>query len=402
MKINWNQKYNTIAVYAFLVIAAAFLFIMGIGRFDLVWDKVKAFIGMLSPFIVGMIIAYLMNFLLQFFENSLFPKLGLSNRLKKRGLRNLAMAISYLLIILATIAFINNILPSSINSITKLVNNTPAYARQTTEWLTKTIDGLELNEEFDQRLKGVTQSFLNNLQQFLAGLIPKMGNFLRGLMSGVTNLVLGFIISIYVLVDKEKFRAQSKMMAYSLLPTKVANTIISLFARINHLMKRYLAGQVLEATIVGIAFLVVLMIMKVEYAGLMAFILGFTNMIPWIGPWIGSIPAGIIILFQSPIKTVWFAIAVLVIQQIDGNILAPRIHGDSMGVSAFWILFALLIGGAMFGVPGMLIGVPFFVLIYSIVREFVQDQLSKKNLPVDSEDYKAYGIQHDAEDSKES
>lgn len=386
MKLDWNKKYTTIAVYAFLVIIASAACAVLFSRFGLVINVINKVLGILSPFIIGGAIAYLLNFILRFFELKVLS-LSVFGKLSKKRKKGISILLTYLTIIIIIFAVMNYIVPQTIKSISHLIDNTPRYVRELSVWVDSSLSKLNLNEDTSRYINEKANELLRSFNDVLGVLVPQFGKLLRTTMSKVTGFILGFIISIYILIEKEKFAAQSKMILYSWMSVENANYTINLASRMNNLMKKFLLGQGLDTLIVALVFFVVLLIMKVQYAGLLAFLLGVTNMIPWIGPWLGAIPTSIIILFQSPIKVVWFVIAALIIQQLDGNFLAPRIHGESLGVSGFWIIFAIIIGGNLFGFLGMLIGIPVFVLIYSLIREFTEKRLARRNLPTSSAYY---------------
>ena len=400
MKLDWNKKYTTIAVYAFLVIIASAACAVLFTRFNLVINIINKVLGILSPFIIGGAIAYLLNFLLRFFELKVFG-LNIFGKLSKKRKKSISILLTYLTIIIIIFAIMNYIVPQTIKSISHLIDNTPKYVRELSVWIDSSLSKLNLNEETSNYINEKANELLGYLNQLFGILVPQFGKIIRTTMSKVTGFVLGFIISIYILIEKEKFAAQSKMLLYSWMSVDKANYTINLATRMHHLMKKFLLGQGLDTIIVALVFFVVLLIMKVQYAGLLAFLLGVTNMIPWIGPWLGAIPASIIILFQSPIKVIWFVIAALVIQQLDGNFLAPRIHGESLGVSGFWIIFAIIVGGNLFGFLGMLIGIPVFVLIYSLIKEFTEKRLARRKLPTSSAYYDGNTIE-DSQAEKEN
>ena len=205
--------------------------------------------------------------------------------------------------------------------------------------------------------------------------------------AGLWNVVLGIIISIYILIDKEKFCALAKKISYAILPQRAADKTIEITHRSSDTFGKFLSGKILDSLIIGILTFVVLTIFKMPYTLLVSVIVGITNIIPFFGPFIGAIPSVIIILFVSPVKALWFLLIILVIQQIDGNIIGPKILGDSIGISAFWILFSILVAGKFLGLVGMVIGVPLFAVIYSIIKEVVESQLDKKGMKTKTEDY---------------
>ena len=217
--------------------------------------------------------------------------------------------------------------------------------------------------------------------------IPIIGNFLRTTASSLWNIVIGIIISLYILIEKEKFIAISRKITTALLPEKAAIKTLEIAHRSNMIFGKFLSGKILDSFIIGILTFIILSIFNMPYTLLVSVIVGITNIIPFFGPFIGAIPSFIIIVFVSPVKALWFLVIILVIQQIDGNIIGPKILGDSVGLSAFWILFSIMIAGEYFGVVGMIVGVPIFAVIYSLVKEFIEAKLKKKGLNVDTKDY---------------
>ena len=206
-------------------------------------------------------------------------------------------------------------------------------------------------------------------------------------LSRIWNIVIGIIVSIYLLIDKEKLCALSKKITYGLFNKKHADKIVELVERSNYTFGRFLIGKIIDSLIIGVLTFVILTIFKMPYTILVSVIVGITNIIPFFGPFIGAIPSFIIILFVSPVQAVWFLLIIFVIQQLDGNIIGPKILGDSIGISAFWILFSILVAGKMLGILGMIIGVPLFAIIYSIIKEYIEDKLNKKGLKVETKDY---------------
>ena len=278
-------------------------------------------------------------------------------------------------------------MPQLIDSIVGLVNDIPLYIADTTKFINGLIDNLNLGEQY----QGVINENFNNLIDYIikvaTNLLPMLGGFLTTLLSSIWNIVLGLIISIYLLIEKERFFALSKKITYAILPKRAAVKTIELTHRSNDTFGKFLSGKILDSFIIGILTFVVLTIFNMPYTLLISVIVGITNIIPFFGPFIGAIPSVIIILFVSPIKAFWFLVIILIIQQIDGNIIGPKILGDSIGISAFWILFSILVAGKFLGLVGMVIGVPLFAIVYSIIKEIIEDKLEKKGLKTETEDY---------------
>ena len=385
MKINWNSRYNTIAAYGFIVLALSIIFYLIVSEIRLFKIQVGNYINIFQPIIIGFIMAYLFNFILEFYEKVLLNKL--IKAAKKKTKRVIGIVLTYLTVLFLLYMFLYFILPQLLSSIMGLVNEIPSYFIAITTKLNELTMELYIPDEYYNILVSKWNEFVEYILNFATDLVPKIGNLTKSIVSSIWNIVLGVIVSIYLLIDKERFKALSKKLIYSIFSKKNANKIIELAKRGDHIFGRFLSGKILDSLIIGILTFVVLKVVKMPYVTLVSFIVGITNIIPFFGPFIGAIPSFFIILFVSPIKAIWFLIIILIIQQIDGNIIGPKILGDSLGISAFWILFSLLVAGKIFGFIGMVIGVPLFVFIYSIIKDIVEYRLDKKGLPKETEKY---------------
>ena len=216
---------------------------------------------------------------------------------------------------------------------------------------------------------------------------PLIADVIMKLLSSIWNIVLGLIVSVYLLLDKEKFYAISKKIVCAMFSKKTADRIFELTYRSNNTFGRFLSGKIIDSAIIGVISFILFTIAKMPYVVLISVIVGITNIIPFFGPFIGAVPCFVLILFESPMKALIFLALIFFIQQLDGNVIGPKILGDSIGISAFWILFSILVAGEIFGFMGMIIGVPLFAVIYSIIKENIEYRLKEKNLPTDTEDY---------------
>ncbi|MGL5869875.1 AI-2E family transporter [Clostridium chrysemydis] len=388
MKIDWNKKYNTISVYTFLVVSAIILFYNFITGIDSVKIKLNGFISIMMPFIIGFTIAYLLDFILRFYEIKVFSYKPFKSFLKKFNCkRGLGLVFTYLTALACVFLFIQFVLPQLVDSIFGLVNDVPAYVESATKFINETINGLNL----DPYYMTMISEKINDLVEFLikasANLIPMIGNLITGLLSSVWNVVLGLIVSIYLLIEKEKFFALGKKMTYAIFSESIAKRILELTDRSNNTFGKFLSGKILDSFIIWVITFVILTIVKMPYAVLISVIIGITNIIPFFGPFIGAVPAVIIVLFVSPQKALLLVVIIFIIQQLDGNIIGPKILGDSIGISAFWILFSILVTGKLLGLVGMIIGVPLFAVIYSVIKEIVEEKLKKKGLDPDTKSY---------------
>ncbi|MDU7968200.1 MAG: AI-2E family transporter, partial [Paeniclostridium sordellii] len=284
--------------------------------------------------------------------------------------------------------FIQFVLPQLAESIMGLVNDIPTYVTNLSDLIATHTKDLNVDQEYLNLAVNKLTDFINYIIGLAAGLIPVLGEALRIVASSVWNILLGLIVSIYLLIDKENFCALSRKMVWALFNEKHAKRILELVERSNDTFGKFLSGKIIDSAIIGVLTFIVLTIFKMPYVLLISVIIGITNIIPFFGPFFGAIPATIIILFVSPVKALWFILIIIVIQQLDGNIIGPKILGDSIGISAFWILFSLLVAGKFLGLVGMIIGVPLFAIIYSVIKEVIEDKLDKKSLPINTNDYK--------------
>ena len=386
MKIDWNKKHTTIAVYAFIVIASSIIFYLIMSSLDGFTRILKNYIAIIYPFIYGFVLAYLVNYPLKFFTKQLSKIKGLQ-KVKKSIIHVLALILAYIFSALLVYLFIGFVLPQLIFSVTGLVKNIPNYIRSTSDYLDSFMNGILIPEEIMSFVTTIWDDIAVSINELSAGLIPFLLSFVSNIAQSFINIFLGIIISIYMLSEKERFLSLAKKLNYGVFSQSVANWVMKLSRRSHNIFNNFLGGKILDSAIVGVIAFIVLSIMKMPYALLVSFIVGITNIIPFFGPFIGAIPSFLIIFFESPTKALWFLVFILILQQVDGNIIGPKILGDSLGISSFWILFSVIVSGKILGFIGMVIGVPLFVFIYSIVKDIVEERLKSKGLPVDTEEY---------------
>lgn len=387
MKINWNNKYATIAMYAFLVICGSILLYLGISHIASIKASINDFIRTLQPFIIGGALSYLLNFILKFYEDKILSH-NFFKKLKKSGRRGVGLLLTYITASIITYLFIQFVLPQLVESIIGLVNSIPEYLNELTRVANNIFDNLNLQQEYINLITDKFGEAVTYIITIISNLVPVIGNFIVGATSSILNIIIGIIVSIYILIDKEKFMALGKKIVYALCSEEKAKFILRLATQSNMTFSRFIGGKILDSFIIGVLTFFTLTIFKMPYVLLISVIIGVTNIIPFFGPFIGGIPAAIIILFVSPIQALWFVIIIIVIQQIDGNIIGPKILGDSIGISAFWILFSLLVAAKFMGFVGMIIGVPLFAIFYSIIKEIIEEKLAQKGLPIETEKYK--------------
>lgn len=397
MKFRWDNRYLHWGVTAFLVIAASMLFYYGIFHMKTLITGIKTFLGIMAPIIYGIAIAFLLSPVLNFLEKKvIFPllaKRGINLEKKGRRVVRWSCVIVSLCFLLAVIyALIMMILPQLIRSIMNLIYSFPHYVTVVQNWLESFMEkGWDLNPD---AVNTVEQYSLQAQEYLTTTILPQMQSMLKNISAGVfdiliflKNFLIGAIVSLYLLADKEGFVAKGKMVAYALLPTKQANFIIHAMRFTSQTFIGFISGKILDSAIIGVLCYIGTTLMDMPYAILVSVIVGVTNVIPFFGPYLGAIPCIFLILLVDPLKSLYFAIFILALQQFDGNILGPKILGDSTGLSSFMVIVAILIGGGVFGIPGMIIGVPVFAVIYAAFQKLIRLSLIHQKVPAEEEAY---------------
>ena len=367
----------------FGAISLSILFFFLIYRFQGFGDAISKLTGILMPFIYGAVIAYLLkpvcNCVEDFLRRLLPEKMGTAANM-------LAVTISLLFGILVVYALIMMIVPQLITSVTTLYYTARNNLNDFVDWAS--------HQEIiasNQKLLDFIETSYDNLQDTLDNivrtkLIPSMQSLLSGaalgVMSFVTflkNIIIGVIVSVYLLASRKKFGQQGKMILYSLIKPRWADIILEEILYADKMFGGFINGKILDSAIIGVLCYIACLIFKFPSALLVSVIIGVTNVIPFFGPFIGAIPATLLILIQNPIKALWFVLFVLVLQQVDGNIIGPKILGNTTGLSSFWVLFAILLFGGLWGFVGMIIGVPLFAVIYDVIKKLVFHGLNRND-----------------------
>ena len=384
MNINWNKEYTTKSIYSALVVFVCIIFSKIVFNLDDFTSYISKIFAVFVPFIIGASIAYLLNFILVFYENNL-KKTSLP--LKRKGYRSISIILSYLTAFITIYGFIYFILPQVSSSISGLMNDIPLYVENASKFLSETMTKLNINSDVYAFALDKWNDIIEYIVNIGTSLIPVIGELVKTTASSAWNTILGLIISVYLLIDKDVLKALSKKIMFGLLSKDKSERMLELGRRTNNIFGKFIVGKIIDSAIIGVLTFIVLTIFEMPYTMLISFIIGVTNIIPFFGPFFGAIPSAIIIMFVSPVKALWFILIIVIIQQLDGNLIGPKILGDSLGISAFWILFSLLVAGKWFGVMGMILGAPTFAVIYSIVKESIESKLETKGLPIETEKY---------------
>ena len=398
-RFNWDKRYLYWGVTAFCVIAAALLFYFAVGNITVFGGAISRLVSILAPFIWGLVICYLLSPLMRSVEGRLF--LPLARKLYRKNKKNdghrfariLTVIFCEIVLILVLVALVYLIIPQMLSSVQTLISNSGAYIDNLSKWA----DGLFANYPvLDDYLGGFLDNCNTNLGNWIeTTLLPRVGSVVTSVTSGVYgvaksiyNLIIGIIVSIYLLSDKEGFVAAVKRMTYSVFSVETADRLRNGLNFVDRTFMGFLNGKLLDSLIIGIICYIVCSILQMPYTLLVSVIVGVTNIIPFFGPLIGAVPSALIILMVDPTKCLIFVIFVIILQQIDGNIIGPRILGNSTGITGFWVMFSIILGGGLFGFWGLLLGVPVFVVIYSLVTNLIVKKLKRNDLPWELEDYK--------------
>ena len=355
--------------------------------------------GILAPITYGAVLAYLTalvyNGAREFCERTLRPSTKSEKKLKRAG-KVYGTITSLLLVCVVIFGLLRLLLPQIWESISGLNAALPTYIENLYMWIRKL---LEDNPEFESMVLSNLTYVLTEFQDWGRGFFTRMdaewvGTFISSLSSGVMtavtqvmNALIGLIVMVYLLNIKELLAGQGKKIIYSLFPVKIANDIVSEIRFVHKVFGGFIIGKLVDSLIIGILCFLCLSFMDMPYYLLISVIVGVTNVIPFFGPFIGAIPSAFLVLLVSPMKCLYFLIFILLLQQFDGNILGPKILGDSTGLPSFWVLFSILLFGGLFGFVGMIIGVPTCAVIFDLISKAVRKSLKAKNLSEETEDY---------------
>lgn len=395
-KANWNIKpYLAIGLIAFLVFALSILVFFLIFRYHGLAENWGKLMDILQPIILGVAFAYLINPIVRWEEKHLlnwFGKYFKKPEKAKKTARALGVlgAIIFVLILIAIL--LNMVVPELLRSIERAIVQVPG---QVDDFIIFMEGYISTDSEVARFLELALNKGVEYFETWVqTEWLPQARNVIGSLTSGVIsvlklllNMIIGVIVSVYVLMSKETFIGQGKKLIYTVLPVEKGNAVVEIVRKSHEIFGGFISGKILDSAIIGVLCFIVLYILKMPYALLVSVIVGVTNVIPFFGPFIGAIPSAILIMLASPIHGLYFIIFVLILQQLDGNVIGPRILGESTGLSSFWVIFSILVSGGLFGFVGMVLGVPVFATIFYLVQRLSAYVLRKKGLPEHTEAY---------------
>lgn len=371
--------YGMLAGFGAIALSVVFFFILY--RLQGISSALDSVAKILAPFIYGGVIAYLLRPMCNWYEK-IFEK-WLPNKLKKMA-DSIAVTLSIITGLLIVYALIIMIAPELYKSIVTMWNSLPGNAERLISWMTVTFaEQEELIAMLDTIYEKVYDSLNNWIQNTL---VPYATNIVSGVGLGVwntliflKNILIGLIVAVYLLGSRKRFSKQGVMLIRSMMKPNWADMVLDEIRFIDRMFGGFIDGKIVDSAIIGVLCYIGCIIFKFPNALLISAIVGITNVIPFFGPFIGAIPSIFLILIEDPIKALWFALFILALQQLDGNIIGPTILGDRTGLSNFWVLFSIVLFGGIWGLVGMVICVPLFAVIYDIAKKLIYKGLRKHN-----------------------
>lgn len=390
-KIQWG-------ITAILVVLSCFCIYFMMFRTGTLVDGFKSLMNSMMAILFGILIAYLsspvLNFIERYILRSIYKRCKVDvdeDKRRWRQMRKIAVALTIGFVIFLLYAIIALIVPQLIDSIITIVHNIPVYSDNVNRFVE---DNIHNNDQMSTTITSLVSSatatlesfFSENLELRLGTIVTEISRSIYQTGVAIFNFLVGLIVSVYLLYSKEYFCTLGKKFAYALFEERWANEIVGQCRYIHRMFIGFFAGKILDSAIIGVLCYIVVAIMGLPFPVLLAFIVGLTNIIPFFGPIIGAVIGSILVFMVNPLQTLYFLIFAIILQQFDGNILGPKILGDSTGLSSFWVIFAIMFFGALWGLAGWIVGVPLFAVIYNLVRRYIHHLLRDRNLPTDREE----------------
>ncbi|MDO4804742.1 MAG: AI-2E family transporter [Lachnospiraceae bacterium] len=376
-----NRRYLELLVASIIIIG---LFALLFVKSDWLLKELGKLIGVLKPFIYGFVVAYLLMPVTAAIEKLLKEFWRRCLHKEASSFRAVSIVITFVLVLAVIVLLIYAVIPGLANSIKTLVREIPGAYRKFERWLTDLANESDssivdsIAEAIKSAISGLYGKIQNSLLPNLENILSTLTSGFGGLIGALKNLLLSCVVAIYMLAGWEKFGAQAKIMLYGLVSENAADWICKELSLTDKLFGGFISGKIIDSAIIGLICFVFCAMVNMPYALLVSVIVGVTNIIPFFGPYIGAIPSALLILIESPTKCVIFIVFIIILQQIDGNVIGPKILGDRVGISSFWILFAILFFGSYWGIIGMLVGVPVFGVIYDFVKRIIRFGLQKR------------------------
>lgn len=382
MKDDEMKKYLKIGITGAAILASGILCAFVLFKMRIIIELLKGITGILKPFLYGAVIAYLLAPLCNKIEEKLFQTFPKANRKAKRFICFIAIVISLCVALAIVWMVIMLIIPQVWDSVMKIIDMVPQKITILNNWIEHMLENQPELQAYFEEFANQAESHINSLLnvdtiQKVQSIINSLSVQVFGVLGVLKNISLGFLISAYLLGSRKLFGAQAGLILHGVFPDKWAGIIEEEIRYTDKMFNGFLVGKIIDSAIIGLLCFAGLSFMGFEATAFIGVIIGITNIIPFFGPFIGAIPCGLLLLLENPMHCLYFIIFIFVLQQLDGNVIGPKILGNTTGVSSFWVLFSILLFGGMWGVVGMVIGVPLFAVIYDIIRKLVYRGLRK-------------------------
>ena len=395
MKYSIDKKHVSIGIVTFAVLAACIILYFILYRMHGFMDVISQITGILMPFAYGLVMAYLLcplyNWTYSRCIKSQFFKKGKKDRSRVYG-KVFGTVVSLAALTIIVISLLWMIIPGLIDSITGIIKMLPGKVNDFVKWMELMVADVA---DAEGPMANITNSLLESGRQWVeTTIIPGSETLITGIstsvmsiLAGIKNFFIGIIICVFFLNSKEMFSAQAKKIVFAVFNNSNSNKFLYGAHFVNRTFGKFINGKLIDSFIIGMICFIFMSIVDWPYIMLISVIVGVTNIIPFFGPFIGAVPSALLILMVDPVTCLYFVIFILALQQLDGNIIGPKILGESTGIPSFWIMFAILVGGGMFGFVGMVLGIPVFACIYAYISYRVDKKLNEKGLPVNTNNY---------------
>ncbi|MDD4849901.1 MAG: AI-2E family transporter [Gemmiger sp.] len=373
----WLDKKPESALDWLLIIFSSIAFYLVAGHLDVFWGGGSKLLGILSPFAGAIVLAYVLDPIVRW-----FTKVVLKGNTR---LRWLAILAAYLVFVLVLVLLASLVIPQVVSSITMLITNLPVYIGNVQSMLLQLqeFSGADLTRAV--AALGNYQQVINEISGAASAMIPQIVAYAQGVASNVVSIFTALAGSIYMLAEKEKLLRQLRTLAHAFLPKPVARNTLRICHIANENFTGFFTGKIIDSAIIAVLTFVLMQVLGMSFAPLISVVVGITNIIPVFGPFIGAVPGVLVLLFVDPLQALEFLVLIICIQQVDGNFIGPKILGHSIGISALWVLFSIVLGGDLLGLVGMVLGVPVFATLYGVLREIVQWCLNRRGIDAEGQ-----------------
>lgn len=364
-----------------LIITFAIVLIFAVFNLNQLLSIANRVIQIFTPFFMGIVFAFILNLVVKLFEERIFRRLNERNhKIWVRCRRGVCILIAFILLfgIVGLICFL--IIPELLNSIKVLTDNIPYYAAEFSKWVNDLLAQYNITQEYLSTLKLDWGSLIERLTAFVSDGGKAVMSWTMGVTTGVINLITGLVFAIYMLASKEKLIRNVKRVLFAFLPKEKAKTVVSVGSLANQIFSGFVSGQFTEALILGTLCYLGMSILHIPYALLVSVIISVTSLIPIFGAYIGAVLGGFVILFVDPLSCLWFIIFLVLLQNFEGNVIYPRVVGGSIGLPGLWVMLAIFVCGDLFGLIGVLLGVPTFSVLYALLKIVTAKRLEKKDI----------------------